>query len=68
MNDSESYFPYSPGDVVRLKKKHPCGSFDWTIVRTGVDYRIKCEVCGRQIVMARGDMEKLVRSIVAKAK
>lgn len=66
-NEEKSYFPYNPGDTVRMKKKHPCGSFDWTVIRTGSDYRIKCAVCGRQIVMARGDFEKQVRSVVARA-
>lgn len=67
MNEEKSYFPYSPGDIVKLRKKHPCGSFDWVIVRTGADYRIKCYKCGRQVVMARGELERLVKSVVGKS-
>ncbi len=33
---------YEVGDVVKLKKKHPCGSFEWEILRVGADFRLKC--------------------------
>lgn len=52
---------------MKLKKKHPCGSFEWMIMRTGADYRIKCVLCGRQVVLARGDLEKSVKAIVSKS-
>ncbi|HNZ09672.1 MAG TPA: DUF951 domain-containing protein [Bacillota bacterium] len=66
MVEQKSYFPYNPGDVVRMKKKHPCGSFEWQVLGTGVDYRIKCMGCGRQLTMARGDFERQARAIVNK--
>ena len=44
---------YSVGDVVKLKKPHPCGSSEWEILRTGADFRLKCTGCGRQIMIAR---------------
>jgi hypothetical protein len=67
MNEEKSYFPYVSGDTVRMKKKHPCGSFEWMVVRTGADYRIKCVICGRQVVIARGDFEKQVKAVVSKS-
>ena len=38
---------FEVGDTVRLKKKHPCGSFDWEILRVGADFRLRCTGCGR---------------------
>ena len=51
------------GDIVRMKKKHPCGSDRWEVVRTGMDIRIKCLGCGRQVLMPRETFEKRVKSI-----
>ena len=41
---------YEVGDVVRLKKQHPCGSSEWEILRVGADFRLKCLGCGHQII------------------
>lgn len=49
------------GDIVELKKKHPCGGKQFEIVRTGMDFRIKCLTCGSQM---RIDRPKLEKSIV----
>ncbi len=49
------------GDVVELKKKHPCGGKQFEVVRTGMDFRIKCLTCGSQM---RIDRPKLEKSIV----
>ena len=46
------------GDIVRLKKKHPCGSFDWEVLRSGADFRLKCCGCTHQVMMARKLVEK----------
>ncbi len=51
------------GDIIRLKKKHPCGSFEWEILRVGADFRLKCTVCGHQIMIARRLVEKNVKEI-----
>ena len=45
------------GDVVQMKKKHPCGGDLWEVVRTGMDIRIKCQKCGRQVLMPRETFE-----------
>ena len=44
---------YEVGDIVRLKKQHPCGSSEWEILRVGADFRLKCTGCGHQIMIAR---------------
>ena len=55
---------YSMGDVVRLKKQHPCGSFEWGILRVGMDFRIRCLKCGRMVMLPRPKFEKSVKSLV----
>ena len=44
---------YEVGDIVKLKKPHPCGSSEWEILRVGADFRLKCVGCGHQIIVAR---------------
>ena len=51
---------FEVGDVVTFRKKHPCGSFRWEILRVGMDFRLKCEGCGHMILIPR---EKVVRSM-----
>ena len=54
---------YEVGDIVKMKKKHPCGSFEWEILRVGADFRLKCAGCGHQIMIARKLLEKNVKEI-----
>lgn len=58
---------YEVGDIIRLKKKHPCGSCLWEILRVGADFRLKCEGCGHQIMIARKAVDKNAREIRKKA-
>ena len=58
---------YEVGDIVKMKKKHPCGSFEWQILRVGADFRLKCVGCGHQIMIARRLLEKTVKEIIEKA-
>jgi hypothetical protein len=51
------------GDVVRLRKKHPCGSDEWEVVRLGADVRIKCLRCQRQVLLERGVFERRVKAV-----
>lgn len=53
------------GDILRLKKRHPCGSERWEVLRTGVDVRLKCCGCGRIILTARDKLLKSVRGKTA---
>ncbi len=54
---------YEVGQIVKLKKKHPCGSQEWEILRVGADFRLRCTGCGRQIMVARRLVEKNTRGI-----
>jgi hypothetical protein len=60
-------FIYEVGDIVRLKKGHPCGSFTWEILRVGADFRLKCTGCGHQIMIPRKNVEKSTRELIKKA-
>lgn len=51
-------YTYEVGDVVTMKKPHPCGSKEWEILRVGADFRLKCMGCGHQIMIARKLVEK----------
>ena len=49
------------GDRVKLKKSHPCGSSEWEVLRTGMDFRLKCLGCGHLILVPRKMVEKNLR-------
>lgn len=55
---------YKLGDVVETKKPHPCGSRQWTIIRTGMDYKIKCLGCGRIVMLSYEDFVRRVKCVV----
>ena len=59
---------YEVGDIVKMKKKHPCGSFEWEILRGGADFRLKCLGCGHQIMIARKLVEKHTKELRKKAR
>ncbi len=54
------------GDVVHLKKSHPCGGFDWAVMRLGADIRIRCLTCERTVILSRSDLAKSTRNVVPK--
>jgi hypothetical protein len=54
------------GDVIRLKKPHPCGSTDWIVVRLGADIGLKCLGCGRRILLPRRDVARRMKGYVRK--
>ncbi|MDY2628081.1 MAG: DUF951 domain-containing protein [Lachnospiraceae bacterium] len=54
---------YEIGDVVRLKKPHPCGSYEWEILRVGMDFRLKCTGCGHMIMVPRKTVEKSTKEL-----
>ena len=58
---------FAVGDVVKLKKAHPCCGFDWTVVRLGADIGIKCQTCGRRVLLPRRDLERRMKTFVARA-
>lgn len=54
------------GDVVRLRKVHPCGSYEWEVVRVGADIGLKCLKCQRGVLLGRSTFEGKVQNVVAK--
>ncbi len=54
------------GDVVRLKKKHPCGSYEWQVVRLGADIGIKCLKCQHRVLLERSTFERRVTGFVSR--
>ena len=57
---------FSLGDIVRMKKQHPCGSYNWEVVRMGADIKIKCQGCGRIVMLSRSDFERKLIRVVEK--
>lgn len=55
------------GDIVRLRKPHPCGSYDWQVVRIGADIGLVCQKCGRRVLLPRGDFNKRVKTFLKRA-
>lgn len=56
---------YNVGDVVQLKKQHPCGENKWQIMRVGIDFRIKCLGCDRQVWIPRREFERKVKKVIS---
>ena len=56
---------YKLGSIVIMKKQHPCGSNEWTIIRVGADIKIKCNNCGRSIMLSRIDFNKKLKKVVS---
>lgn len=53
-------------DRVRLRKPHPCGSYVWRVVRLGADIGLKCEGCGRRVLLPRSEVERRIKQIVSR--
>ena len=54
----------SVGDRVEMKKQHPCGCKTFEILRVGMDFKIKCEKCGREVMAPRAKIEKNIKKIL----
>ena len=54
------------GDVVRLKKKHPCGSYEWRVVRLGADIGIKCLKCQHRVLLERSVFERRIKTFISR--
>ena len=57
---------YNLGDIVQTRKGHPCGSDQWEIIRVGMDFKIKCQGCGRVVMLPRVKFEKSVKKLISK--
>ena len=51
-------------DVLEMKKNHPCGSHTFTVLRIGMDFRLRCDVCGHEIMISRQKAEKGLKKII----
>ncbi len=59
--------PYSDirvGDIVRMRKPHPCGSLEWTVVRIGADIGIRCATCSRKVLLPRSQFLRQVKALI----
>jgi hypothetical protein len=54
------------GDVVRLRKAHPCGGFEWTVVRLGADIGLVCGSCKHRVLLDRRTLEKRLKAFVSR--
>ncbi|MBO0782911.1 MAG: DUF951 domain-containing protein [Ktedonobacteraceae bacterium] len=57
---------FALGDRLRLRKPHPCGSYDWEVVRLGADIGLRCEKCGRRVLLPRSEVERRVKQVLPK--
>lgn len=54
-------------DILLMKKKHPCGSNKMLVLRSGMDFKLRCEGCGREFIIPRSKAEKNVKSVIREA-
>jgi len=52
------------GDVVRLRKKHPCGGWEWEVTRIGADIGLRCLTCRRRVLLPRSKVEKRIKAVL----
>lgn len=52
------------GDILVMKKNHPCGSNKFSVLRSGMDFKIRCEGCGREVMVPRAKVEKNIKKII----
>lgn len=57
---------FNLGDIVQMKKQHPCGTYEFEIIRVGADIKIKCTGCGRIVMIPRSKFVKGAKKIVIK--
>jgi len=53
-------------DVLRLRKPHPCGGYEWRVVRLGADIGLQCQTCSRRVLLTRREVEKRTKAIVTR--
>ncbi|HEV2072240.1 MAG TPA: DUF951 domain-containing protein [Thermomicrobiales bacterium] len=58
--------PFYIDDIVRLRKPHPCGSYEWKVVRIGADIGLVCQECGRRVLLPRRVLEKRLKAFVSR--
>ena len=56
---------YGKQEVIKMKKKHPCGANEWKLLRVGMDFRLQCMKCGREVMVPRKLVEKNFRGYIS---
>ena len=56
-------YEYEIGDVLRLRKPHPCGGYEWVVTRLGADIGLECLICKRRVLLARHQLNRRVKQI-----
>lgn len=51
------------GDILEMKKTHPCGSKEWQVLRVGMDFKLRCQGCGHEVMLPRSKAEKNIRKV-----
>ncbi|MCD8047883.1 MAG: DUF951 domain-containing protein [Clostridiales bacterium] len=51
-------------DILQMKKPHPCGGREWDVLRIGMDFRLRCRTCGREMMIHRSKAERSIKKIV----
>lgn len=54
------------GDVVRMRKPHPCGAYDWRVIRLGADIGLECLKCGRHVLLTRRELSRRMKTILSR--
>lgn len=57
---------FSVGQIIKMKKQHPCGTNKWEILRVGMDFKLKCKGCDHEVMVARKLVEKNFRGLIEK--
>ena len=52
------------GDILTMKKQHPCGEKRWEVLRIGADFKLRCLGCGREVMLPRAKIEKNIKKVV----
>jgi len=66
LNDPKMTVDVKLGDVVRLRKPHPCGSYEWEVVRVGADIGLKCLKCQRRVLLERSVFERRLKQVISR--
>ncbi len=54
------------GDILEMRKAHPCGGKTWTVLRVGMDFKVRCNSCGHELMAPRRKIEKNIKKIISK--
>jgi hypothetical protein len=54
---------YQVNDTITLKKKHVCGSYDWVVIRTGAEIKIRCAKCNREVMILKKELDRRIKTI-----